>query len=111
MRSPRITNILLLAECLRFSLLDPNFSCDAMVLGILTAIAACPAIIGTTEAVRQGQRKSAKEQHRGVKSNLIVSCCSSSTITSQINRGIVVLRNQKVWRLSLLQTEPERTQN
>ena len=67
-----------------------------MVLGIITAIAACPAIIGTTEAVRQGQKKSAKEQHRGAKSNLIVSCCSSSTVTSQINGGSVVLRNQKV---------------
>jgi hypothetical protein len=78
-----------------------------MVLGILTAIAACPAIIGTTEAVRQGQKKSAKEQHRGAKTNLIVSCLSSSAITSQINGGSVVLRNQKVRKLiSLLHMEP-----
>ncbi|KAJ5292185.1 hypothetical protein N7478_001436 [Penicillium angulare] len=45
-----------------------------MVLELLTAIAACPAIVGTTEAVRQSQRTNAKEKHRGVKSNLIVSC-------------------------------------
>jgi len=68
-----------------------------MVLGILTAIAACPAIIGTTEAVRQGQKKSAKEQHRGVKSNLIVSCRSLSAIASQINGGSVVLRDHKLY--------------
>lgn len=67
-----------------------------MVLGIITAIAACPAIIGTTEAVRQGQRKNAKEQHRGLKSNLVVSCFSTSRGSSEINGGAVVLRNNKV---------------
>jgi hypothetical protein len=48
-----------------------------MVLGILTSIAACPAIIGTVEAVRQGQRQSAKERHRGAKTNLVVSASNS----------------------------------
>ena len=67
-----------------------------MVLGILTAIAACPAIIGTTEAVRQGQKKSAKDKHRGAKSNLIVSCSSTSRGSVEINGGAVVLRNNKV---------------
>jgi hypothetical protein len=67
-----------------------------MDLGLLTAIAACPAIVGTTEAIRQGQRKSAKEQHRGVKSNLIVSCASSSHAGSEIDRCAIVLRNNKV---------------
>jgi len=70
-----------------------------MVLGILTAIAACPAIIGTTEAVRQGQRKSAKEQHRGVKNNLIVSCYRPTKLGSEINGGSVVLRNNKLYIL------------
>lgn len=67
-----------------------------MVLGILTSIAACPAIVGTSEAVRQGQRKSAKERHRGVKSNLIVSCYSPAAICREINGGRVVLRDNKV---------------
>lgn len=67
-----------------------------MVLGIITAIAACPAIIGTTEAVRQGQRKNAREQHRGVKSNLIVSCSNSSPAGSEIDGCAIVLRNNKV---------------
>ena len=67
-----------------------------MVLGILTAIAACPAIVGTTEAVRQGQKKSAKDKHRGVKSNLVVSCSSTEHGSSEINGGTVVLRDNKV---------------
>jgi hypothetical protein len=38
---------------------NPSKNQGIMVLGIITAIAACPAIVGTTEAVRQGQRKNA----------------------------------------------------
>jgi hypothetical protein len=67
-----------------------------MVLGILTAIAACPAIIGTTEAVRQGQKSSAKEQHRGLKTNLIASCSCTSPGSGEINGGVVVLSDNKV---------------
>lgn len=67
-----------------------------MVLGLLTAIAACPAIIGTTEAVRSGQNKNAKEKHRGQKTNLVASCVKSSSQSAQINGGMVVLRNHKV---------------
>ncbi|KAJ5694384.1 hypothetical protein N7536_004796, partial [Penicillium majusculum] len=68
-----------------------------MVLGLLTAIAACPAIVGTTEAVRQGQRKNSKEQHRGVKSNLIVSCASTSCAGSEVDGCSIVLRNNKLY--------------
>ncbi|KAH0562292.1 hypothetical protein GP486_003010 [Trichoglossum hirsutum] len=68
-----------------------------MVLGIITAIAACPAIIGTTEAVRQGQRTNAREKHRGLKSNLIVSCSGTSYGSSEINGGAVVLRDNKLY--------------
>jgi hypothetical protein len=62
-----------------------------MVLGIITAIAACPAIVGTAEAVRQGQHKSAKEKHRGAKTNLVVSCTNS-----EIDGRPVVLRDGRV---------------
>ena len=71
-----------------------------MVLGILTAVAACPAIIGTTEAVRQGQRNNAKERHRGQKANLIVSCAGKSKQAAQVDGALVVLRNNKVNDLS-----------
>lgn len=73
-----------------------------MVLGILTAIAACPAIIGTTEAVRQGQRQNARERHRGLKSNLFVSCFTDTQIGKDVNGSAVVLRNGKVPTLIVL---------
>ena len=69
---------------------------DNMVLGLLSAVAACPAIIGTTEAVRQGQKKNAKEKHRSQKSNLVVHCSAKSSKRAQIDDGLVVLRNNKV---------------
>lgn len=69
---------------------------EVMVLGLLTAIAACPAIIGTTEAVRQGQRNNAKEKHRGQKSNLIVSCPKKSSHCSTIDGRVVILHHKKV---------------
>lgn len=68
-----------------------------MVLGILTSIAACPAIIGTVEAVRQGQRQSAKERHRGEKTNLVV-----SSSNSEIDGCPVELRDGRVRHPSLL---------
>jgi hypothetical protein len=67
-----------------------------MVLGIITSIAACPAIIGTTEAVRQGQSQNKREQHRGRKSNLLVSCSDPSRKARDIHGGTIVLRDQKV---------------
>jgi hypothetical protein len=65
-----------------------------MVLGIITAVAACPAIVGTTEAVRQGQHKNAKEKHRGAKTNIVVSC-----VNSEIDGRPVVLRDGRVRHL------------
>jgi len=70
-----------------------------MVFGIITAIAACPAIVGTNEAVMQGQKQNAKEKHRGQKSNLVVNCATSSRFASVVNGASVVLQNNKVsWR-------------
>lgn len=70
-----------------------------MVLGIITAIAACPAIIGTNQAVTQGQHKNAKEKHRGLKTNLIVTCTGSSSGSHEVNGRSVVLLNNKVCRI------------
>jgi hypothetical protein len=67
-----------------------------MVLGIITSIAACPAIIGTTEAVRQGQSQNKREQHRGRKSNLLVTCSDPSSKARDIDGGTVVLHDKKV---------------
>jgi len=71
-----------------------------MVLGILTAVAACPAIIGTTEAVQQGQKQNAREQHRGRKTNLIVTCSTASRLGREINGCQVVLSDEKVLSLA-----------
>ena len=67
-----------------------------MVLGILTSIAACPAIIGTTEAVRQGQSQNKRQQQRGRKCNLLVTCSDPSRKARDIHGGTVVLRDGKV---------------
>ena len=44
---------------------------------MVPVIVACPAIVGTTEAVYQSQRKNARKRHRGAKTNLVVSCSNS----------------------------------
>ncbi|TVY23798.1 hypothetical protein LHYA1_G006798 [Lachnellula hyalina] len=68
-----------------------------MVLGILTSIAACPAIIGTTEAVRSGQKQNAREKHRSRKANLSVSCSDPSRKARDIHGGSVVLKDKKLY--------------
>jgi hypothetical protein len=99
---------------LRFVACNSNLL--AMVLGILTAIAACPAIIGTTEAVRQGQRQSAREKHRGLKTNLSISCSRASKAGREIDGCEVVLSENKVrstpqLRRSLVCTHVQRLTN
>jgi hypothetical protein len=66
-----------------------------MVLGLITAIAACPAIIGTTEAVRHGQKQNQREEHRGRKYNLSVTLHRPSYYTKQFSGAPVVLRDGK----------------
>lgn len=73
-----------------------------MVLGLLTAVAACPAIVGINETVIQGQRQNAKGKHRGRKSNLIVSCSDPSRASREINGCYIILRENKVSTLILL---------
>ncbi|KAK5725245.1 hypothetical protein LTR17_013114 [Elasticomyces elasticus] len=69
-----------------------------MVLGILTAIAAAPAIVGTTEAVRQGQKNNSRESHRGRKTNLSVTLLRrSSTRHAALNDALVVLKDNKLY--------------
>ncbi|WVO15917.1 hypothetical protein L204_103582 [Cryptococcus depauperatus] len=68
-----------------------------MVLGILTAIAACPAIIGTTEAIQQGQKSNAREQHRGKKTNLIIKLPGAHTYRPKFEGAVVVLQDNKLY--------------
>ncbi|KAF8850881.1 hypothetical protein BDZ45DRAFT_679507 [Acephala macrosclerotiorum] len=68
-----------------------------MPLGIITSIAACPAIIGTTQAVEQGQKQNSREKHRSRKANLLVTCNDPSRKAREIHGGTVVLRNNKLY--------------
>lgn len=61
------------------------------------SIAACPAIIGTTEAVRQGQRQNTREEQRGRKTNLTVSLLRRSSYSSRFDGAFIVLKDNKLW--------------
>ncbi|OCF33087.1 hypothetical protein I316_05132 [Kwoniella heveanensis BCC8398] len=68
-----------------------------MVLGILSAIAACPAIVGTTEAVRQGQKAQAKDRHRGQKTNLVIKLPAPNAYSRKFEGALVVLKDNKLY--------------
>lgn len=68
-----------------------------MVLGILTAVAACPAIVGMNETIQTSQKKQMKQMHREKKTNLIVTCSNSSPKGAELDGSYIVLRNHKVW--------------
>lgn len=70
-----------------------------MVLGLISAIAACPAIVGTTEAVRHGQRANARERHRGEKCNLVVELPVKNAYCGTFDGALVVLKDGKVGRV------------
>lgn len=67
-----------------------------MVLGILTAVAACPAIVGMNETIQTSQKKQMKQMHREKKTNLIVACSDPSPKGAELDASYIVLRNHKV---------------
>lgn len=83
-----------------------------MVFGIIAAVAAVPAIIGTTEAVKQGQRQNKREEHRGRKSHLTVTLPVRNSYSSRFDGALIVLKDNKFWidtehsRLGLVQGHP-----
>jgi hypothetical protein len=66
-----------------------------MVFGILTAVAACPAIIGTTEAIRHGQKQNNREEHRGRKYHLTVTLLRRSVYSPRFDKAPIVLKDNK----------------
>lgn len=58
---------------------------------------AAPAIIGTVESVRYGQRQNQREEHRGRKSNLTVSLPIRSEYSARFQGAYVVLKDNKLW--------------
>lgn len=70
---------------------------NTMVFGLITAIAACPAIIGTTEAVRYGQKNNDRSEHRGRKYHLTVTLARRSIYSAQFDGAQIVLKDNKFW--------------
>ncbi|KAF4303285.1 hypothetical protein GTA08_BOTSDO08754 [Botryosphaeria dothidea] len=68
-----------------------------MVLSMLLALNACPAMLGTQEAIRQSQSKERREEHRARRCNLIATCVKSSIRSREINGRQLVLRDNKLY--------------
>ncbi|OAG12471.1 uncharacterized protein CC84DRAFT_1070445, partial [Paraphaeosphaeria sporulosa] len=68
-----------------------------MVLPILVALVAAPALLGTQEAIRQSQSKEKREEHRARRCNLVASCVKSSPRSREIDGRPIVLRDGKLW--------------
>jgi len=67
----------------------------SMLLAVLTA----PALLAINEAIRQGQTKDRREEHRARRTNLVVSCVASSRLSHEIDHRQVALKNNKVYRV------------
>lgn len=67
-----------------------------MVLSMLVALTTAPALLGTAEAIRQGQSKDRREEHRARRCNLIVTCVKSCIRSREIDSRRVVLKDNKV---------------
>ena len=74
----------------------------AMAAAMLLAVALCPAILGTQEAIRQSQAKSKREEHRARRCNLVVSCVKPSIRSQEIDGTYVTLRDFKVKKVDLI---------
>ena len=68
-----------------------------MVLSILIASMVAPGLLGSQEAIRQGQSKDKREEHRARRCNLIANCVAPSSRSREIDGRPVVLRNGKLW--------------
>jgi len=68
-----------------------------MVLSILVAIIAAPALLASQESIRQSQGKEKREEHRARRCNLIATCVKSSMRSRELNGRPIVLRDGKVW--------------
>ncbi|KAM5368662.1 hypothetical protein ACJZ2D_009434 [Fusarium nematophilum] len=68
-----------------------------MSVPMLLALTVCPAMLGTQEAIRQSQAKTKREEHRGRRCNLIVSCVKPSIRSRDINNKLIVLKDSKLY--------------
>ncbi|KAI7265845.1 hypothetical protein KC343_g3757 [Hortaea werneckii] len=68
-----------------------------MVFGLLTAVVAAPAIAGTTEGIRYGQKNNQREEHRGKKYNLTVTLARRSRYSQQFDGAQIILKDNKFY--------------
>lgn len=66
------------------------------MLGLIGAVAGVPAVLGVTEAVKQGQKQNERERHRARKSNLVVQLPRKNKYSAEFDGSLVVLKNNKV---------------
>ncbi|KAF2774425.1 hypothetical protein EJ03DRAFT_323009 [Teratosphaeria nubilosa] len=68
------------------------------MFGILSGVVAVPAIVGTTEAIREGQKRNQREEHRGRKYHLAVTLLRRSPKRSaQFDNALIVLSDNKLY--------------
>jgi len=67
-----------------------------MVLSIIIALVTTPGLLGTQEAIRQGQGKERREEHRARRCNLVAQCIKASSRSNEINGRQIVLADNKV---------------
>lgn len=63
---------------------------------MVVALVTCPAMLATAEAIRQGQSKDKREEHRARRCNLVATCVRASRRSREIDGRRVVLRDNKV---------------
>ncbi|KIW62336.1 hypothetical protein PV04_10517 [Phialophora macrospora] len=68
-----------------------------MVLSVIVALITCPAMLATAEAIRQGQCKDRREEHRARRCNLVASCVRASGRSQEIEGRRIVLRDGKLF--------------
>lgn len=65
-------------------------------MSMLIALLTCPALLATNEAIRQGQTKDRREEHRARRCNLVVSCSDPSPLSVEIDHRQVALKDSRV---------------
>jgi hypothetical protein len=90
---------------IRFHLCQIQHHISHHKASMLIALITAPALLATGEAIRQGQSKARKEQHRARRSNLVISCVDSSPLSFDIDHRQVALRNNKVTSISARKTQ------
>ncbi|KAK8207413.1 hypothetical protein IWZ01DRAFT_366307 [Phyllosticta capitalensis] len=68
-----------------------------MVVSMLLALSICPGMLGTQEAIRQGQQKERREEHRARRCHLVVGCLSLSRRGRAIDGRQIVLKDSRLW--------------